>query len=99
MDDLSDEAIVTNRGPTEDTGDKDMWINLVLDEGRPLYSGQPLHEGVKLCVLYSECSSGVQTVSAFLMHLRSTLFMLGNVASVSTLYYNLHLNITFTAGS
>jgi len=64
------EVIVTNRGLTEDIRDRDMWINLVLNEGRPLYSGQPLDKGVKLCVLYSECSSGVQTVSALRMHLR-----------------------------
>ena len=96
---LGGKVIVTNRGPAEDTGDRGMLVNLVLDEGRPLYSGQPLDGGVKLCVLYSECSSGVQTVSAFLMHLSLTLFMVGSVASIWTLYHNLHLNITFTAGS
>ena len=53
---------MTNRGLTEDTGDRGMWIYLVFGEGRPQYSGQPFDEGVKLCTLYSECSSGVQTV-------------------------------------
>ena len=50
---LWDEVIVTNCGLTEEcTGDSGMWIDLVLDKGKPLYSGQPLDAGVKLCALY-----------------------------------------------
>ena len=33
---LGDEVIVTNRGLTEDIRDRGMWINVVLDEGRPV---------------------------------------------------------------
>jgi hypothetical protein len=50
---LGDEVIVTNCGLTEEcTADSGMWIDLVLGEGRPLYSGQPLDTGMKLCALY-----------------------------------------------
>jgi hypothetical protein len=50
---LGDEVIVTNCGLTEEcTADSGMWIDLVLDKGKPLYSGQPLDAGVKLCALY-----------------------------------------------
>jgi hypothetical protein len=94
------EVIVTNCGLTEEhTRDRGMWVYLVLGEGRPLYSGQPLDEGVKLCTLYSQCSSGVQIVPACHLHLRLTLFMVGIVASIVTVYRDLHLNVTFTAGS
>ena len=33
---------VTNHGLREDTGDRDMWGNLVLGGGKPLYVGQIL---------------------------------------------------------
>ena len=96
---IGDEITVLNHGMTEeDTRHRAMWGNLVLGEERPLYSGQPL-DGVKLCALYSECSSGVQIVPACHMHLRLTLLTVGSVASIVTLYRNLHMNVTFTAGS
>jgi hypothetical protein len=50
---MEGEVILTNHGLTEeDTRDLAMWINLVLSEERPLYSGESLNEGVKLCTLY-----------------------------------------------
>ena len=100
MEGLGDEISVLNHGMTEeDTRDRAIWGNLVLGEERLLYGGQPLDAGVKLCALYSECSSGVQIVPACHMHLRLTLLTVGSVASIVTLYRNLHMNVTFTAGS
>ena len=66
---------MTDRGLTEeDTRDRGMWRNVILGEGRSLYSGLPLDEGMESCTLYSQCSSCVQIVPAFLMHLRFTFF-------------------------
>jgi hypothetical protein len=42
---MGDEVIVTNSGLTEeDTRDKGVWKNVILGEGGPLYSEQPLDE-------------------------------------------------------
>ena len=44
---------MTNHGLTEeDTRDRGVWRNVILGAGTPLYCGQPLDEGVKLCALY-----------------------------------------------
>ena len=73
-------SVATNCGLIEEhTRDRGTWRNGILGEGRPLYSGQPLDAGVKLCTLYSEGSSGVQIVPACHLHLRLTLLTIGNV--------------------
>jgi len=42
---MEKDVTVTNSGLTvEDIRDKSMWINLVLDGGRPLYCEQPFDE-------------------------------------------------------
>ena len=42
---MEKDVTVVNRGLTEqDIRDWGMWINLVLDEGRPLYREQPFDE-------------------------------------------------------
>ena len=50
---MGDEVILTNRGLTEDFRDLAMRKkHIFFYEGRPLYSGQLLSEGVNLCTLY-----------------------------------------------
>ena len=58
MDGSGDKISVLNHVKTEeDSRDRAMWGNLVLGEERLRYSGQRLGEEVKLCTLYTQCSS------------------------------------------